>query len=116
MNIIKKSLGILSLTTLLINVSWAWDFLYVEQTLEYSKMTEITPLDLSGQGTIQFEHECDYCPDTLTYNLDTRLTTPFGEDQDIYQLTQWLSHNVMVQYSTTSPVALRIHVYSASNN
>lgn len=93
----------------------AYDFIYVEETMEYSKMVQISSLNSSGQGSISFEHECDYCPDSLEYNRDTQLTTPFGS-RNISELTDWLNHNAMVHYSTTSPLALRITVFSTTDN
>lgn len=115
MNILNKIFSLFLAATVFSSAAIAIDFIYIEDSLEDTKMVEITPIDLSGKGTIRFEDECDYCPDSLEYNLDTRLTTPFGKDQDIYQLTQWLNHNAMVHYSRTSPEALRITVYSIND-
>lgn len=115
MNYLLQKIGIIGLAMSFASAVSAWDFLYVEATIESTRIVEITPLDLSGQGTLQFEHECDFCPDSLSYNLETRLTTPFGDNQDIYSLTQWQGHRAMVHYSTTNPVALRVVVYSATD-
>ena len=115
MNNLVKQIGTCGLTLLLASSVSAWDFLYVEDTIESAVMTQITPLDLSGEGSINFRHECDFCPESLNYNRDTLLTTPFGENQDIYQLTQWQGHRAMVYHSTTSTNALRIVVFSAAD-
>lgn len=112
----KTIIGSFLLAFFLTNPASAWDFIYIEDTIESAQMVEITPLDLSGRGSISFLHEeCDFCPDQLNYNLDTQLTTPFGANQDIYQLTQWQGHRAMVYHSTTSENALRIVVYSATD-
>lgn len=110
-----RNIWAFAFAALFASAATAWDFLYVEKTIESTRIVEITPLDLSGQGMLQFEDECDVCPDSLSYNLETKLTTPFGENQDIYSLTQWQGHRAMVHYSTTNPVALRIVVYSATD-
>jgi len=103
------------LAFLLAGSAMAWDFLYVHETIESTQLAEITPLDLSGNGTLRFEHDCDFCPNSLPYNRETLLVTPFGENQDISSLTQWQGHRAMVRYSTTNPTALRVVVYSASD-
>lgn len=115
MNNLIKNFSAVLIGFLLSSNTSAWNFLYIEDTIESARMVEITPLGLSGEGRINFEHECDFCPDSLNYNLNTQLTTPFGDNQDIYQLTQWQGHRAMVYHSTTSPNALRIVVFSATD-
>lgn len=112
MNKLAKFTLFLGLSVLFASPAMSWDFLYVERTIESSIITEVTALDLSGQGYIQLEFDCDSCPKSLAYNRDTRLTTPFSANRDIYEITQWQGHRAMVRYSTTNPIALEIVVYS----
>ncbi len=107
-----KNIVFLGLSVLLASPAMSWDFLYVENTIESSIITQVTPLNLSGQGSIQLEYECDSCPKSLPYNRDTSLTTPFSANRDIYELSQWQGHRAMIRYSTTNPTALEIVVYS----
>lgn len=115
MNNLLQKIGIIGFGVFLANAALAWDFLYVEHTNESTRLVEITPLDLSGQGSITLEDDCDICPDLLPYNSDTLLTTPFGSGGDINELIQWQGHRAMIHYSTTDPTALRVVVYSATN-
>ena len=111
----REKFGVFALAAFLTSAATAWDFLYVHESIESTRLVEITPLDLSGQGVLTFQHECDFCPDSLTYNRETLLVTPFGENQDIYSLTQWQGHRAAVRYSSTNPIALRVIVYSATD-
>ena len=90
----------------------AWEFLYMEHTLETAQLTNISSISVTGDGEIELEHDCDRCPRELTINSETQLTTPFGSGRSISELPQWRGHYAMIHYSTTNPTALRITVYS----
>ena len=115
---LRKLIGIVSLTAsfaaglLGAKTAYAWEFLYVEHTLETAQLTNISSISVGGDGRIELEHDCGSCPKALDVNAETQLTTPFGSGRSISELPQWRGHYAMIHYSTTNPTALRITVYS----
>ena len=66
--------SLIKLSTILFSAAFicsaaAYNFIYVEATIEQTRLIQISSLDSSGNGTISFQHLCDFCPDSLEYNL-----------------------------------------------
>lgn len=111
---IRQNLLALALATSMLasGAALATRIMYLEQTIEMTRMVQVTPMDGSGAGTLTLTHDCEKCPDSLPYNRETRLTTPFGPDRPISELVQWQGHPATINYALPEPVATEILVRS----
>lgn len=113
---ISKAIGVFGLALFMTSSAQAWDFLYVQHTIESARLVAISPIGIDGKGSITVVDECDICPDSMPYTRNTELTTPFGENQPISDLVKWQGNPAMVRYSLTTKEAIYIEVYSVTTD
>lgn len=82
-----------------ISVALAWDFLYLEQSLDLAILESVTTENGGVQGVIGLTHQCESCPQTFSFGAETRLDTPFGDNRPLSELTGWQGHPVSLFYS-----------------
>lgn len=111
---LSKFIGTFGLAALLASGAAAWDFLYVQHTIERTDLIEVNPIGADGTGSIRIGNECERCPQVMPYTKDTYLTTPFGSNQSIENLGEWQGNPIMVRYSLTNNHAVDIVVYSVT--
>ena len=89
--------------------AYAWDFLYLEGTIDFTLIDRITETG-DSTGELELNHQCERCPTLVAYNAETRLETPFGKDRPIDELIEWEGHPAIVYYALPEEHATRVIV------